>query len=328
MGPELHKRIIAGHLLFSFAAAARWHDSMYVVSMDMSTAGDLVLLEALTARHKSSRGKEQQMELLPFTALGFATRDNAWGKDWVEARSEAGADEWTEFLHSWSESKHGWADSKMSTAEATSWLRELMEPHAGIERALTLTVHGLKATLLSWAAKSTLFTPDEQLALGHHVSAQYKSAMIYSRDNQISLCKKVHIMLSKIRDGTFDPDATRVSRLLQLAFDAALERQQESESDTSSSDDASSVASSDGEHDGDATRPSYRRLDAEDMDLDSCFNNNSKVIHMLTLTGDKFWCGRAPSAAFTRAKRSDINKAEAVVCAQCSHAYRAAEKDA
>ena len=177
----------------------------------------------------------------------------------------------------------------MSTAEATSWLRELMEPHAGIERAVTLTVHGLKATLLSWAAKSTLFTPDEQLALGHHVSAQYKSAMIYSRDNQISLCKKVNIMLSKIRDGTFDPDAARVSRLLQLAFDAALERQQESESDTSSSDDASSVASSDGEHDGDATRPAYRRLDAEDMDLDSCLiNNNSKVIHMLTSTGDKF----------------------------------------
>ena len=79
--------------------------------------------------------------------------------------------------------------------------------------------------------------------------------MIYSRNNQISLCKKVNITFSKIRDGTFDPDAARVSRLLQLAFDAALERQQDSESDSSSSDDASSVASSDGKHDGDATRP-------------------------------------------------------------------------
>ena len=27
-GPELHHRLIAGHLLFCFAAAARWHDSM------------------------------------------------------------------------------------------------------------------------------------------------------------------------------------------------------------------------------------------------------------------------------------------------------------
>lgn len=91
-------------------------------------------------------------------------------------------------LISWSESAHSWVDSKMSTAEATGWLRELLEPSVGADRAALLTVHGLKATLLSWAAKSTLFTADEQLALGHHVSAQYRSAIIYSRDNQIGLC--------------------------------------------------------------------------------------------------------------------------------------------
>ena len=67
---ELHRRVIAGHLLFSFAAAARWRDSMYVVAMESSEAGDIMLLEASTSKHKSSRGKEQQMELLPFTALG------------------------------------------------------------------------------------------------------------------------------------------------------------------------------------------------------------------------------------------------------------------
>ena len=52
----LHRRVIAGHLLFSFAAAARWHDSMYVVALDSSKAGDIFLLEALTSKHKSSRG--------------------------------------------------------------------------------------------------------------------------------------------------------------------------------------------------------------------------------------------------------------------------------
>ena len=148
-----------------------------------------------------------------------------------------------------------------------------MEPHAGNDRAVTLTVHGLKATLLSWAAKSTLFTADEQLALGHHVSAQYKSAMIYSRDNQISLCKKVNIMFSKIRDGTFDPDASRVSRLLQLAFDAALERQEDSEGDSSSSDDASSVASSDGEHDGEASRPDQQSRSSSLRTVLLCFQS-------------------------------------------------------
>ena len=195
--PDVHRRLIAGHLIFSFAAAARWHDSMYVVSIELSTAGPITLLEALTSKHKSSRGKEQQMELLPFTALGHVTCEESWGSSWIQSRKDANADMWNYFLNSWSESSQDWVDSRMSTAEATGWLRELLEPYVGGDRAAKLTVHGLKATLLSWAAKSTLFTADEQLALGHHVSAQYKSAMIYSRDNQISLCKKTHIVCSQ-----------------------------------------------------------------------------------------------------------------------------------
>eukprot|EP00435_Cladocopium_sp_Y103_P060773 s14_g22.t1 len=67
-----HRRIIAGNLLFSFMAAARWHDSMHVVAIDLSKDHHLVLLEAFTAKHKSSRTKELQRELLPFTALGHA----------------------------------------------------------------------------------------------------------------------------------------------------------------------------------------------------------------------------------------------------------------
>ena len=167
---ELHRRVIAGHLLFSFTAAARWHDSMFVVSLDLSTAGNIVLLEALTSKHKSSRGKEQQMELLPFTTLGKVTDEGDWGYSWMDARQQYDANGWNNFLNSWLESAHCWVDSRMSTAEATGWLRELLEPHTGSTRAQQLTVHGLKATLLSWAAKSTLFSADEQLALGHHVS--------------------------------------------------------------------------------------------------------------------------------------------------------------
>ena len=45
----------------------------------------------------------------------------------------------------------------MSTAEATGWLRELLEPHVGPERAVKLTVHGLKATLLSWGGQEYNF---------------------------------------------------------------------------------------------------------------------------------------------------------------------------
>ena len=139
------------------------------------------------------------MELLPFTALGHVTAEDSWGDSWMKSRYAADVGSWNYFLNSWSESDHTWIDSRMSTAEATGWLRELLEPHVGGDRASSLTVHGLKATLLSWAAKSTIFTADEHLALGHHVNAQYRSAMIYSRDNQIGLCKKA---LTQMRPGS------------------------------------------------------------------------------------------------------------------------------
>ena len=324
---ELHRRVIAGHLLFSFTAAARWHDSMFVVSLDLSTAGSIVLLEALTSKHKSSRGKEQQMELLPFTALGKVTDEGNWGQSWMDARNQCDAHDWNNFLNSWSESAHCWVDSRMSTAEATGWLRELLEPHSGSTRAQTLTVHGLKATLLSWAAKSTLFSADEQLALGHHVSAQYRSAMIYSRDNQISLCKKLHDMFTNIREGTFDPDATRVSRLFQLAYATMLESNgDDSSSDSSSTSDASSVVSSDAEHNVVAQRPAYQRLETDEVELGLCLiNSNSRVIHMMVSEDEKFWCGRHPTASFRNATMGDLNATEAVICASCSHAYKASE---
>ena len=327
-GPELHHRLIAGHLLFCFAAAARWHDSMYVVALDLSTAGPITLLEATTTKHKSSRGKEQQMELLPFTALGHVIREESWGAKWMQSRTDSDVATWDHFLNSWSESSHDWVNSRMSTAEATGWLRELLEPYVGCGRASKLTVHGLKATLLSWAAKSTLFTADEQLALGHHVSTQYRSAMIYSRDNQISLCKKVHSMFSKIRDGTFDPDGTRVRRLFQLAFDTALEMEDDTAESSSDSEDVSSVASSGGEHRSLDQKSTYRRLEADNMEADLCLiNHNSKVIHLLVCEDEKFWCGRSPSSSFKKAAKEDLSTPEAVVCASCSHAYRAAQRD-
>ena len=79
----LHHRVIAGHFLFCMMAAARWHDSTYVTALELSRAGHLMLLEALTAKHKSSRTKEQQRELLPFTALGHTLEQDSWAESWL-----------------------------------------------------------------------------------------------------------------------------------------------------------------------------------------------------------------------------------------------------
>lgn len=321
---QLHHRVIAGHMLFCLMSAARWHDSMHVVSMELSRAGHLTLVEALTAKHKSSRAKELQRELLPFTALGQALGPDAWSEAWLTARKLSNCDEWPHFMCSWSEQRHGWTSSRMSTAEATGWLRELLEPTVGFERSAQLTVHGLKATILSWAAKSLMFTPDEQLALGHHVSAHFKSALIYSRDNQIGLCSKIYNMLASIKDGTLQPDSQRVQRLLQLTYNRAQEiHDEDGSSSSSSSSDASSVASSDGEHDAEE-HTTFRRLDAAEINRDHCYINvRSRVIHLESVGHNKFWCGRAASSSFRKATREDLDRVESVICASCSHSFRA-----
>eukprot|EP00435_Cladocopium_sp_Y103_P037612 s1851_g10.t1 len=322
----IHRRIIAGNLLFSFMAAARWHDSMHVVAIDLTKDHHLVLLEALTAKHKSSRTKELQRELLPFTALGHALEQSSWAESWMDARNQTGCDDWVYFLCSWSEHKHDWTGTRMSTAEASCWLRELLEPSVGPARAAELTVHGLKATPLSWAAKSMLFTPDEQLALGHHVSLQHRSALIYSRDNQIGLCTKLHDMFEKLREGTFDPDGNRVQRLFQLTMDRAREMQSEEDDSSSTSSDASSVASSDGEHVNHQQSTAIRRLDACSLDRDSCYINvKSRVVHLELVDQQKFWCGRGMSSSFQKASRENLADPEVVICANCSQAFRSSK---
>eukprot|EP00435_Cladocopium_sp_Y103_P059444 s379_g21.t1 len=323
--PEDHRRLIAGHLIFCFMAAARWHDSMYVVSLECSSEGPLTLVEATTERHKSSRGKEQQLELLPFTALGNVLKDESWAENWMAVRSQE-CESWQYFLCSWSEHRNCWADARMSTAEASCWLREMLEPVSGSERSSKLTVHGLKATMLSWAAKSLLFTPEEQLALGHHVSSQYRSALIYSRDTQIGLCQKIQTMLDRLRSGAFHPDGRRVERLFHLTLDRA--RELEEESSSSDSTDASSVASSDAEHAGHEPSSSFARLTADGLNRELCFiNQKSKVIHLELLEESKFWCGRSITSSFRKVAREELSNPEAVICASCSHAFRASHSD-
>ena len=89
-------------------------------------------------------------------------------------------------------------------------------------------------------------------------------------------------MFSRIRAGSFDPDAARVSCLFQLAFDTVLERDGGSSDSSSSATDDSSVASSNSEHAVLDQKTTFRRLDADDMEADQCsINRCSRVIHLM-----------------------------------------------
>ena len=63
----------------------------------------------------------------------------------------------------------------MSSSEGTLWIRELLcltgTPEKEADKSSS---HGLKATLLSWVAKSGRFSATEQRCLGHHFDPELR----------------------------------------------------------------------------------------------------------------------------------------------------------
>ena len=68
---------VSGALLFCIFASARWSDFARLENIWTDRCGDLVLVEAETATHKTSKSKEAKTRLLPFTALGRFFCDEA-----------------------------------------------------------------------------------------------------------------------------------------------------------------------------------------------------------------------------------------------------------
>lgn len=66
----VHKRVIAGSILFCIFSAAFWFDSMFIDETWENKFGSTVLLEANTEKHKTSMTKEAKTCLLPFVCLG------------------------------------------------------------------------------------------------------------------------------------------------------------------------------------------------------------------------------------------------------------------
>ena len=107
-----------------------------------------------------------------------------------------------------------WLGRRMTTAEGSYWLKDLLVM-AGLSEAEAgrFSTHSLKSTLLSWAAKSATFDWQERLILGHHLDEETRMAVTYSRDAIAATMIKVYRMLETVRQGIFDPDASRAERI-------------------------------------------------------------------------------------------------------------------
>ena len=95
----------------------------------------LVLVEAETSRHKTSKSKETKTRLLPFTALDRFCCEEVWGECFVEALNAIKENTGLPLLPSWNDKSGIWAISPMTTAGASLFLKEFLETVLGDEGA-------------------------------------------------------------------------------------------------------------------------------------------------------------------------------------------------
>ena len=326
----MHKRVIAGSILFCIFSAARWFDAMHITEIGENKFGSTVLLEADTEKHKTSMSKEAKTRLLPFVCLGRFLSEKAWGTSFMEARGTFGISK--PFLPSWNESSQTFGTHRMTTCEATCWMHELLEPEIGAANALRFSSHSCKATILTWAGMCNLFTREERTLLGHHVEAQTRSSTTYNRDSQVLLQYKVAKMINLVKSGKLKPDASRSERLSMMleegVTDDDADQRLEPEVDLASSDDESDdvgspvaeLALSGSEKETPSEHDGFSIVGDVEM---WCIHNFTGVAHYQMDEADqRLACGRAITTNLRTISRHELDRSSAVFCKQCEAAYK------
>lgn len=327
-----HRRIIAGAMLLCVLACLRWSDCSRIESIWMDRHKDVTLVEAETSKHKTSTSKESKTRMLPYTAIGTLFSKQAWGDRFHCDWNGAGLASSVAFIPSWNELASTWASSRMTSGEATCWLREFLEPVLGSREATRFSSHSFKATVLTWAGMVRIFTREERTQLGHHVEANVKSNLTYSRDAQILLQHKVTILIRQIKAGALNPDATRAQRLSTLIAQEVEDAQQlvsppvffESESEE---DDANLLP----DHSSLEAMNSNGIRDHPKDTLPDGLQQYQWVAHKFTGVvhavrqghEERLQCGRALSLNFDVIELHDLDAELATLCQHCDASIRA-----
>eukprot|EP00435_Cladocopium_sp_Y103_P035582 s3081_g9.t1 len=165
----------------------------------------------------------------------------------------------------------------------------------------------------------------------HHMEQNMKSVLTYSRESYTSLYSKVLMMFKLIRDHSFDPDMSRIDRVVQFSEQPPAEKPGDTTAEAPElvSDSKSSVASECGE----AGEEPYRFAGLEDQELTSLFpdfpgvpetslmvHKTSHLVHAMNEDGF-LMCGRMPSINFTGYSTLMEGRDLCEGCAQCRRAF-------
>ena len=302
--------LICGHILFCLYSCARWGDSMYIQKIEEFVSSKIVLIETATSHHKTAKAAKDASLFLPLLCLGKCLYDKPWSTAWLKCRAHFKLDQSKYGLPSYSEKAGKFLDEPMSSSEASLWLRELLCLTGTSEQeAARISSHGLKATLLSWCAKSGKFSDTEQRCLGHHYDPELKSVLVYSRDTYSPLAAKIHLMLKSIRNGSFNLDAPRTELIESLirAADSSSGESEISEPDLQAN---TLLKRGDG-------RPLPVPEGLGKAQRDQIFVHAASGIAHVSLDKTKLLCGRPLMKVYQQLDAVLMEPADLQICKQC-----------
>ncbi|CAE7419748.1 unnamed protein product [Symbiodinium sp. CCMP2592] len=203
---------IAGFILFCLYSSARWSDAARGTHLSIDVAGNgLVLLECST-KHYKTKAKDRKDTVLPLIALGSGLTQPSWGRVWMRKRALAGLPDCAVIMPAMSPGGN-FLGRAMTAAEGSLWLREFLHLQGFAGDLEQYSSHSLKATALSWTAKSGTMTYEERLTQGHHCSPKHGMALLYSRDALAEIIVKVAKVVSAVSRGVLSPDLPRADRV-------------------------------------------------------------------------------------------------------------------
>ncbi len=216
--------IMAGFFLFCVYNCCRFSDAQNAEHISLDESDGLVVVHSGTRQHKTATTADKRTPLLPLVCLGSGLESAPWATAWILLISDQDWDEHRGYLlPAYSELTGTWARRRMTSGEGTLWLRECLAAKEieWLDDVKPPTTHSCKATLLSWLSKAGNFSIPERQVMGHHLDRPSTSALTYGRQNFIPILVKVAVLLKRIVDGNFSPDAqpSRIVRQALLAME-------------------------------------------------------------------------------------------------------------
>ena len=311
---------IGGFFLFTLYASARFADAARATSVRLDMADHIALLESSTLKFKtaSTAGNEMRNVALPMLALGSGLyQASCWGEAWLKARKSERLDHMSCLMPAWSEVSMCWLQRPMTSGEGLWFLREMLV-EAGIpeSQALQYSTHTLKSTCLSWAATSGAMDFDQRRIMGRHFDSRLAMPLLYSRDALAEIQTKLWRILKAVRDGLFDPDASRAQRIAN----ATMNQDDDDSAEEVISDEScepEDLELSEHLRVEEPIEDSGRKMISKE-DFETCLQHTlSGVIHA-KLDSDTLACSRKISKNFVRPKCKYDEVGNFPFCSQCA----------